>query len=510
MKKPKLTRNRFLILIGIVGLLLSLVVAPVTEYHLVIGDEPELLDDQSLPLPPIGPREQGFSPLNEPFLFQLGDTDKMTGLQRERILKNQYHGILTSLGEKKPQVEVKELMGMTVVTIGDVPFVTVLPSDAPSYYSRLTDERKKQLERQIAAHWKQIIESDLNFEMFWRSANYLAVYPYIVTALFFLFLIIFALTDSFSKRVLKSPGWSLKSFVLFGFLSLAAGLHPVLKPIATALSKGGLAPVFFFLIIFTFCDILYRLGCMVLNKYTQAYLASRKSVDARMRQRLETMTQGGHFLIGTLVTVLGVLWFFSALDVDLGQVFAGAGIAGIAIGVVGKDILIDYIYGINILLDDQFSLGDFIETAAATGTVESFNLRSTRIRESDGGLTIVTNGHFNIIKNHSREFAKADFRISVAYESDTEVCFALIAEEISLFAEESPEKLDAKPVLLGVHELADSGVILRAVVRTAALAQWAVKRELNRRILARFKREGIEIPFPQLTVRMHQPQSSQV
>jgi small-conductance mechanosensitive channel len=502
--KVKLTRNKLFILLGILGLIVTYSIVPDDEIIFEVSTPPPVVDDKSLPLPPIGPREQGFNPLNQPFMFELGGTDKMTGLKREQIIDEKYHEILVSLSDTAPAVEVEQISGLTVVTIGGEPLLTVLPSDAPEYYNRLNDEQKKQLEQQIANHWKQLLEADLAVEVFWRSPKYLKLYPYFVSAFFFVSLILFALADVFAKRVLRSPGWSLKGFVIFGFMSLAAGMHPTLKPMAIALAKGGLAPVFFFLIVATVCELLYRLGCRIMHNYVQAYLERSKSSDERLKQRTETMTEGGRFLIGSIVFLGGVLWFFGALGVDLGQLFAGAGVMGIAIGVVGKDILVDYFYGINILADDQFSLGDFIETKVARGTVERFNLRCTRIRETDGGLSIVTNGHFGVVKNHSREFAYADFRISVPYGTDTDHCFKLILEEIETYAQEFPEKLQPVPRSTGVHELGESVIVLRALVRTAALAQWAVKRELNRRILQRFEREGVGRPIPQMVVLTRQ------
>ena len=112
----------------------------------------------------------------------------------------------------------------------------------------------------------------------------------------------------------------------------------------------------------------------------------------------------------------------------------------------------------------------------------------------------MTNSRLTVVKNHSRDFANADFRVGVAYGSDTDRCIELICDEVRKFAEEHPDKLEPNPVFTGVHELGDNAVTLRALIRTAALEQWGVGRELNRRVLHRFKTEGVDIPFPQRTV----------
>lgn len=304
----------------------------------------------------------------------------------------------------------EQISGMTVVKVGDEPFATVLPADAPEYYSKLTDERKKKLELMIAQRWKSLLEIDLAKEAYARSEDNLATYPYLVALIFFLCLILHSMADFFARKFLHSPGWSLKSFIWLLFLSAATSLHPLLKPFAIPIIQGGLTPIFLFLLVFTTCGILYRIGCRFLDNYARAYIEEHTNKTKHLEQRVETMSAGGRFLIGTLVLLLGFLWMMGSLGVDLAKIFAGAGFAGVAIGVVGKDILIDYFFGINILIDDQFNIG--------------------------------------------------------------------------------------------VHELADSAVILRALVRTAALSQWEVGRELNRRVLHRFQAEEIEIPFPQRTVWM--------
>jgi moderate conductance mechanosensitive channel len=500
--KDKTKRNVILILIGILGFWVSLTLYPEMTFKYNIPDAEEVITDESLPLPPIGPRDKGFNPFEEAFLFQLGSTDKMTGEKRESILQSQYSRILDNLKDKAPEVTVDQTSGVTVVKIGGQSFATVLPTDAPDYYNRLSDERKRKLELMIAQKWKRLLEVDLAQQAYFRSKASLASFPYLVACLFFISLVMHALADMFARKFLHTPGWSLKSFVWLSFLSLATYFHPVLKPFASPIIQGGLLPVFYFLLIVTVCNVAYRLGCRVMQNYARAYVQGHRSTNKHFEQRVETMVAGGRFLVATIVIVLGFAWMMGALGVDLGKIFAGAGFAGVAIGIVGKDILVDYFFGVNILADDQFTIGDFIETPVSTGTVEAFNLRSTRIRETDGGLTFVTNGKLTVIKNHSREWANADFKVGVAYGSDTDRCIELICEEIKKYAGDSPEQLLPEPVFTGVHELGDSAVVLRALVRTTALEQWAVGRELNRRVLHRFEAEGVDIPFPQRTVWM--------
>lgn len=502
--QPKTKRNILFIAIGIVGLILLGYVAPDFD-----SDEPTLpavspSANFSLPLPPVGPRESSLNPFDQPFLFKLQGSDKMSGLEREQALQTQYHEILDNLSGRVPRVEVETLSGMTVVTIDERPFVTVLPADAPDYYQRLEATKQKELEQEIARQWQQLLILDLSEETYKRSPEYLEEFPYLVAGIFFLCLIGHALADTFSRRVLRSPGWSLKGFVWLFFFSIAAALHPHLKPLASAMLKSGLTPIFYLLIVMAATNLIYRIALRVLDRYVEAYIQSKSlEGDIGFAKRTDTLVQGGQFLIATILLTVATIWYLGSIGIDIGKLFAGAGIAGIALGVVGKDVLIDYFYGMNILLDNHFNIGDFIETPVAKGTVESFNLRTTRVRERDGGLSIVTNGRFTVIKNHSRDFAQTDFRVNVSYNCDIDQALSLVHEEILNLSTEQPDLLNPTPVFAGVEELGDNAVRLRFLVKTAALSQWAVGRELNYRVLKRFHQEGLEIPRPRSEVWLH-------
>lgn len=484
----RLKRNSILIVVGLLGCLVLLTTWPKVNMEIQVPPPSPLLHDSSLPLPPVGPRRQGFNPLVQPFLFQLGDSDKLSGPQREEILQAQYQEIEEGLQGSAPQVEVSQT-DATTVSIGSVPFATVLPADAPDYYNRLSEPSKKRLELLIAEHWKRLIEVDLAREAFQRSPDYALTHPYLAGLLFFFCLALHGLVDAVSRRYLHSPGWSLKALVWLSYLAVNVSMFPRLRPLAPALIRGALLPVFSFLVTWTFCQIAYRLGCLLLESYALNYQLGH-------RQRVDTLLRGGRFLLATLVGLLGAAGFAAALGVDLTRLFAGAGVAGLALGVVGKDILVDYFYGINILADDQFNLGDFVETPVAIGFVENFNLRTTRLRELDGGLSIVSNSKMTVIKNHSREFANADFRIGIAYGIDTALPLALICEEVALLHQENCGILDPQPIFAGIQQLGETAVILRALVKTAPLQQWAVSRQLNQRILQRFQREGVRLAVP--------------
>lgn len=92
--------------------------------------------------------------------------------------------------------------------------------------------------------------------------------------------------------------------------------------------------------------------------------------------------------------------------------------------------------------------------------------------------------------------------VGIAYKEDVDQALAVFASELETVAgdEQWAPLIIEPPVVLGVEQLADSAVVLRAVAKVDADERWNVRRELLRRVKNRFDTEGIEIPFPHLTL----------
>ena len=84
---------------------------------------------------------------------------------------------------------------------------------------------------------------------------------------------------------------------------------------------------------------------------------------------------------------MAVLMALSALGVQIGPLIAGAGVVGVAIGFGAQTLVKDIISGMFYLLDDAFRVGEYIQSGSYKGTVESFSLRSVKLRHHRGSST---------------------------------------------------------------------------------------------------------------------------
>lgn len=205
-----------------------------------------------------------------------------------------------------------------------------------------------------------------------------------------------------------------------------------------------------------------------------------------------------------LAIVFGIIATLN-LFIDIRPILAGAGILGLAISFGAQSLVRDIITGFFILIEDQFVVGDVIEAAGRTGTVERMTLRVVTLRDLRGVVHMIPNGELTTVSNLTRSWSRAVVDIGVAYEASVDRVLEVFREEAEAFWADKPwqAKLLGAPEVAGVDELADSGVIIRTLVRTQPGMQWECAREFRRRIKNRLDAEGIEIPFPQRTVHLH-------
>jgi moderate conductance mechanosensitive channel len=220
-----------------------------------------------------------------------------------------------------------------------------------------------------------------------------------------------------------------------------------------------------------------------LRKYTPRPLQATTGIQPlRAASRAQTIGLVLKSTASIIIYSIAAITALAEVGINLAPLIAGAGIVGVALGFGAQSLVKDFLSGLFMLAEDQYGVGDVVDVGEATGTVEVVNLRTTKLRAVDGTVWYVPNGEIRRVGNMSQQWARALLDIEVAYSTDIGTWRTDILEE---------------PEICGVQTLGASGIAIRLVVKTQPGRQWAVSRELNRRIKDRFDAEGIEIPFPQ-------------
>ena len=443
------------------------------------------------------------NPWARPFLFELADTDKLKGVQREARLQQRYDDIRSSLtADRIPVVAVDDRENLALVTIDGKPFATVLPQDCPEYFSRLDAAGQHQLEIEVAYSWAQVLATDLTIRSGKLHPIYLRFYTWVAAFTFFICGMVHLTISWVSRRFLQTPLWSLKALLWVSWGSFVTYFHPSLDEVAGILARGALRPLYLFIICGVSVTLAHHLTGVMLHRYFKA-LASFDSTTVltqRTVQRRVTIEQAALFLSAMLWAFIALSGYLYLLGVDLSAFFAGAGLIGVAIGVMARDIFLDFFSGINILAEDQFGVGDWIDNDKDSGEVVRFSLRSTKIRRVDGSLATIPNSELRSVKNHSNEWSQVDYRIAISYRSDVDQALTVLEEEITGLQADRPGHLVGAGRILGLEELSIDGVTIRALIKTAPLLQWEVRRLLNHRVKRRFDQEGIDFATRRLSV----------
>ena len=258
----------------------------------------------------------------------------------------------------------------------------------------------------------------------------------------------------------------------------------------------------------------------VIDKITQGILAGRVGLgrleerlpsalvttspllSARREQRARTMASVLKSLTTWAIGVIVVLTALDALGIPTGPLLASAGIVGVAVGFGAQALVRDVISGIFMIAEDQYGVGDVVDLGDASGVVEAVGLRITRVRDADGTVWYIRNGQVLRVGNRSQGWARAVLDVGIAYGEDVtraEELLLDVAQKLKDDAEFGPLVLE-EPEMWGVESVSADGVVLRLVVKTQPLQQWAVARELRRRIKERFDGEGVRVAHPQSAV----------
>lgn len=219
-------------------------------------------------------------------------------------------------------------------------------------------------------------------------------------------------------------------------------------------------------------------------------------------KRADTLSHVAYRTVWVVAITLGLLTILPEFGINTGALIASAGIIGIAVGFGAQSLVKDFLSGLFVLIENQYSKGDVVNIAGIGGLVEDVNLRRTVLRDLDGAVHSVPNGEVTVASNLTRAMSRVNMVIRVSYSEDLDHVFAVIdrvGHELAADPDWSHDIIDP-PTVLGIEDFADSSIEIRILGETQPIRQWDVTRELRLRLKKAFDAEGIEIPYPHRTL----------
>lgn len=246
--------------------------------------------------------------------------------------------------------------------------------------------------------------------------------------------------------------------------------------------------------------VLTRLVSRLSHRVVNSMRLVSPLVQATPRGSARVQTLAGAFtsIFRAVIWVIALLEILNEFSINLAPFIATATVLGAALGFGAQSLVKDFLSGILILAEDQYGVGDHIAigmgVTATTGTVESVNLRVTRLRGADGGILYVPNGDIRTVSNDTETDSQALVDLVVPWGTDL-VAAGVAAQEAARDMATDPEwapEFVGEPYFAGVQDANNgNGLVIRVMAVTRPGQHLRMAREMRFRIAERLRQDHV-------------------
>ncbi|MFB5762658.1 mechanosensitive ion channel family protein [Paenibacillus medicaginis] len=222
-----------------------------------------------------------------------------------------------------------------------------------------------------------------------------------------------------------------------------------------------------------------RVGMRIIYKLIDKVMERREGTRIRLNTR--RMTTIGELLKNVVAVVSNfilILLVLSQMGIELAPLIAGAGVIGLAVGFGAQSLVKDVITGFFIIFEDQFAVGDVIQTGTYKGTVEIIGLRTTRLVSWQGEVYIIPNGLITTVTNFSITNSLAVVDIPIKTEKSLKEAIQLVKNAVEGIQERN-YKVTSPPDVLGVQSMTTAEYVIRVVAECRPNTNAVVQREIQ-------------------------------
>ncbi len=196
-----------------------------------------------------------------------------------------------------------------------------------------------------------------------------------------------------------------------------------------------------------------------------------------------------------LVVIISLL---AVWHVNTMALITSIGALSVVIGLVFQDLLKDILVGISIIMEDTFSLGDYVEINGFKGEVINFNFKSTRLKSLTNEVRIISNRNITEVTNYSLNKIMLVINVNAPYEEEYDTVERVLKDIVKNLSKD--EMFDEIVLAPGIEELASSSVVYRINAVIGIKDQFTAKRKILKEIKVTFDKNKISIPYTQIEV----------
>ena len=238
--------------------------------------------------------------------------------------------------------------------------------------------------------------------------------------------------------------------------------------------------------------ILQRLSFFLLDRVYKQYVKRYRMNE----NRLNTIKTLMHNIIQYTLGFFYVYSLLSVLGFPIGSLLAGAGIAGIAIGLGAQGFMNDIITGAFIIMEQQIDVGNYIRLPilGIEGTVMSVGIRTLQLKSTDGTLHYVPNRNITVISNTSRENMQVLVDVRINPNEGIEEMKQIIATVNQEFAQVHHDVIETPPSIFGVVDLGNNNFAIRSIMYVSNGQQFSIKQAYLTACIDALVQKGYTIP----------------
>lgn len=217
-------------------------------------------------------------------------------------------------------------------------------------------------------------------------------------------------------------------------------------------------------------------------------------------KRLKTLSKLFKSIATYVIYFIAIITCLDMVGFSIMTILAGAGVVSLAVAFGAQSIVEDLMSGIFIVLENQYSVGEFVSIDGILGTVSEIGMKTTKVLTESGELMIIRNGSVGTVINYSRHAQRRFVTVGIAYEENIENAKAVIQHACDIIGERYKDDFDQLPYVQGVTDLADSSVVIRTTFTSWNWTQDLISRALRQEIKEQLDNAGVEISYPKVQI----------
>ena len=239
------------------------------------------------------------------------------------------------------------------------------------------------------------------------------------------------------------------------------------------------------------------LGVIIYKLLKKLIQTKTKKLKKKRQKTLQKLILN---ILKYVISIIVIAGSLKIIGINISAILAGLGIISVILSLALKDVMQDILSGISIVFEEQFDIGDYIEINGFEGTVIDLGIKSTKLKNYQNTVKIISNRTITEVTNYSKANPNLVIDVPIPYEITNKLADKVI-DKIIKRSEKELQNISGTIELWGINNFNDSNIEYRLLVPVKIDKQFQTKRQINKIIKEEFDKENISIPYNIIEVK---------